>query len=128
MAKRVLLIGKEERTHSKKKIPLMPNPLPGNIIELVVIASTMNGLAITVYKLIKLWVEDRKAKKIIIKKGDIEVEIQGGMRTKEIKNAFKEFRLLAKVKNKKEVIVTIPENCDPSLSEDLLFKKIKLDE
>ena len=98
----------------------MPNPFPEDIYSLVAVAVTVPGLATMIYKTIKLWVDYQNAKKIKIKKGNMEVEIQGGMSEKEIKNILDAFRKAAKVKDKNDVKVTIPKNCDPELPEKLL--------
>jgi hypothetical protein len=118
--------GDEDEIDTKEKIPLLPNPFPpDDIYTLIGTVSSVGGLATVAYKLVKLWMDDRKARKITIKKGDIEIEIQGGMGAKEIKNILDTFRKLAKVKNKDEVEITIPKKCDPSLSEDLLKENRK---
>lgn len=110
----------DKRPSSREKIPLMPNPFPEDIYSLVAVAAAVPGLATMIYKTIKLWVDYQNAKKIKIKKGDIEVEIQGGISDKEIKNILDAFRKAAKVRDKNEVKVTIPKNCDPELPEKLL--------
>lgn len=108
---------------SRKKAPLMPNPFPEDIYSLIAAAVTIPGLAAVIYKWIKLWVDYQKAKKIKIKKGEIEIEIQGGMSEKEIKNVLDAFRKAARVKDKNEVKITIPESCDPELPKKLLMEE-----
>lgn len=113
----------DKRPGSRKKIPLMPNPFPNDIYSLITVSVTVPGLATMIYKTIKLWVDYQNAKKIKIKKGEIEVEIQGGMSEKEIKNILDAFRKAAKIKDKNEVKVIIPKNCDPELPKKLLSEK-----
>ncbi len=123
MAKKTTILGGNETARSRKKAPMLPNPFPpDDIYSLIGTASTIGGLATIVYKIIKLWIDDRKARKITIKKGEIEIEIQGGMNEKEIKKIIDNFRKIAKVNNKKDLEIIIPKNCDPSLSRELLLK------
>lgn len=114
----------EKTKGSRKRLPLMPNPFPpDDIYSLVTIGVTMNGLALTVYKFIKLWIDDRKARKIKIRKGEMELEITGGMTDKQIQRAINNFRKVAKITGENKVKVTIPKGCDPSISLDLLDNK-----
>ena len=113
---------------SKKRILLLPNPFPPkDIYELVAIGASMASLAPLLFKLIKLWMEDRKARKIVVKKGDTELEIHGGVSHKQIKSILVEFRRLAKIKDKNEVEVYIPKNCNPELPEDAVTKAREMD-
>ncbi len=106
----------------KLRIPVMPNPIPIDIYDLIQVGTTMSGLAVAIYKLIRLWIEDRKARKIIIRKGDQELEIHGGMTEKQIKQALSLFRKTAKVQLKKELDILIPDGCDPDIPMRLWFK------
>jgi len=45
-------------------------------------------LASLVFETIKLWLDVRKARKVRIKKGDFEIEIQAGMTAKEIEKTI----------------------------------------
>jgi len=82
----------------------MPNPFPPDSInDLIEICATVGWLSTTVYKLLKLWIEDRKARKIIIKKGDFEIEISGGMSAKAIEKHFERFRIESEIHDKKTV-------------------------
>lgn len=107
---------------SKKEFPvnntkpkILPNPWPPADIEtLVTLVGTTAGIATAAYRLVKLWVDDRGARRIKIKKGDAEIEIQGGMGVKEIDRAFGHFRKLTKGK-KGKIIVTLPRGADRSL-------------
>lgn len=105
-----------------RRIPVMPNPIPIDIYELIQVATTMSGLAVVIYKLIRLWIEDRKARKIIIRKGDQELEIHGGMTEKDIQRALSLFSETAKVQLKKEFEIIIPDECDPDIPMRLWFK------
>jgi hypothetical protein len=101
---------------SYKRLPRLPNPWPpSDIIALVKIACSTAGLAGIAYKLIKLWFDSRNAKKIRIKKGDYELEIQGSMSKTEIERRITQFRALTKGLDEDEIKVILPSSIDKSL-------------
>lgn len=107
------------------KIPKLPNPWPPEDIEtLITIAATTTGLASVAYKLIKLWVDDRGARGIKIKKGDVELELRGSS-TKEIEKVFSHFRKLTRGKQG-DVETTLPPNVDRSLPKQLKAENSKM--
>ncbi len=77
---------------ASRKIRVMPNPWPpDDIIRVITIACSAYGsmkLATLVFETIKLWLDARKARKVRIKKGDVEIEIQAGMSAKEIEKTI----------------------------------------
>lgn len=101
---------------SYKRLPRLPNPWPpSDIIALVKIACSTAGLAGVAYKLIKLWFDSRNAKKIRIKSGDYELEIQGSMSKTEIERRITQFRALTKGLDEDEIKVILPPSADKSL-------------
>lgn len=118
-------IGSELPHEKRKRVPLLPNPSPQDIFSLVAVVVSMPGLAFSLYRAIKLWIEYQNAKQIRIKKGEFEVEIKGGMSAKEIRATLSLFRKVAKIKEKREVEVSIPKNCDPDLSLELFRESRK---
>lgn len=71
----------------RRRIRVMPNPMPEDIVTLLTVACSAYGgakLATFIFETIKLWLDVRKARRVKIKKGDIEIEIQAGMTAKEI--------------------------------------------
>lgn len=75
-----------------RKIRVMPNPWPpDDIVRAITVACSAYGgmkLASLVFETIKLWLDVRKARKVRIKKGDFEIEIQAGMTAKEIEKTI----------------------------------------
>lgn len=101
---------------SYRRIRVMPNPWPPQDIEqLVRIAVLTAGLAPVAYKLIALWIDDRKARRIKIKHGEHEIEIQGGVSAKEIERAFSAFRKLIKEVDRDSLKITVPPKADRSI-------------
>jgi hypothetical protein len=72
-------------------IPKRNHLVADDIIQLVKIAFSAGGAIKVIVELIKAWVEDRKGRKIRLKKHDFELEIQGGMADKEIEERIKQF-------------------------------------
>jgi hypothetical protein len=110
----------EASSARRRRIPCLPNPWPpSDIVALVKIACSTAGLAGVAYKTIKLWFDSRNAKRIRIKKGDCELEIQGWMSKTEIKRHITHFRALTRKLDEDEIKVIIPSSVDRSLpSED----------
>jgi hypothetical protein len=77
---------------ANRRVRMMPNPWPPNdIIRAITVACSAYGgmkLASLVFETIKLWLDVRKARKVRIKKGDFEIEIQAGMTAKEIEKTI----------------------------------------
>jgi len=77
---------------ANRKVRRMPNPWPpDDIIRAITVACSAYGgmkLASLVFETIKLWLDVRKARKVRIKKGDFEIEIQAGMTAKEIEKTI----------------------------------------
>jgi hypothetical protein len=82
--------GKEGISQTKPQI------LKDKITEIVKIVLSAGGAIKIIVELIKSWVEDRKGRKIRLKKGDFELEIQGGMSQKEIEKRVKQFSKILK--------------------------------
>lgn len=101
---------------SYKRLPRLPNPWPpSDIIALVKVACSTAGLAGVAYKLIKLWFDSRNAKRIRIKSGDYELEIQGSMSKTEIERRITQFRALTKGLDEDDIKVILPQSIDKSL-------------
>lgn len=77
---------------ASRRIRVMPNPWPpDDIVRAITVACSAYGgmkLASLVFETIKLWLDARKARKVRIKKGDVEIEIQAGMSAKEIEKTI----------------------------------------
>ncbi len=97
---------------------LMPNPWPpDNIVRLIEIAVSTAGLAPSVYKLIGFWIDDRKARKIKVRVGDTEIELQGGVANwKNIERACITLRKLRGQNSDEGIDVLVPAKIDRSLS------------
>lgn len=108
---------------SRKYVYRMPNPWPpDNIERLLEIAVSTAGLAPVIYKLIALWIEDRKARRIKIKHGEYELELQGGISSREIQRGFNELRKLMKQTGKDDLKITLPPGVDPSIPLEIAIK------
>src|SRR5262249_32943329 len=68
--------------------PRAPNPWPPPEVTVLFICACLAPLAKPVLEAIKLWVDHNNGKKIKIKHGDTEIEIQGGMSEKKIISTF----------------------------------------
>lgn len=101
---------------SHKRPRVVPNPWPPDDIErLLTIAVTTSGLAHVVYKLIALWIEDRKARTIKIKQGEYELEIHGGMNGKDIERTFSQFRKMVEKTGDDDLKIILPPDVDRSV-------------
>lgn len=83
------------------KIPRMPNPWPpDDIVSLVRLVSDTAWLAAPlatpVYLLLKAWLDARASTKLKLRKGDVELELQGGWSERRLRKAFDSFRKLTK--------------------------------
>jgi hypothetical protein len=80
------------KSEGRRTVKMMPNPWPPDNIEtLLTIACSAYGgmkLAKIVYETIKLWVDLRKVRKVRVKKGGIEIEIEAGMTVREIEKTI----------------------------------------
>jgi len=101
----------------------IPNPWPSDIVRLIEVACHRAGLATIVYKTIKLWFDARNAKRIRIKNGDVEVEIQGGMSEREIEKRINQFRRLTEKLDEDDIKVILPPRVNRSLPSKQAGKK-----
>lgn len=89
-----------------RKLPIMPNPYPpDDILGLLKLAGSTAGLAAPVFLLIKAWLDARAKRVIKLRKGDVEIELQGGISKKELERAFSQFRKLTQKLNEEEIKV-----------------------
>lgn len=65
---------------------------PENITALVSLVSISLGLATTSIKALKLWIDDRKNRKIKLRHKEYEIEISGGISQKEISEKLRLFK------------------------------------
>jgi hypothetical protein len=97
----------------------MPNPWPPATIDrLLEIAIYTPGVALTVYKLISLWIKDRGAQKIkvVITENRVEIDIEGGMSATAIERVCTQARKLLKEAGSDDLQIIIPPNIDRSVS------------
>lgn len=106
------------------EIRRMPNPWPpSDIVSLLtLVCGTSGSFAIVVYKIIKLWIEHKAAQKIRIKKGDVEIEIQGGMSVKTIEKRINEFQKLTDDLDEEKVKIILPPGVKRDIPPDLINK------
>lgn len=95
--------------------PRVPNPWPPTDITTLLACACAYKTVSAVFELIKLWVDERKARKIKIKNGNVEIEIQGGMSARAIKKRFDEFRRLTKELSEDDTKIILPPGIDHTL-------------
>lgn len=88
------------------RYPIMPNPFPpDDILGLLKLAGSAATVAAPVFYLIKVWLDGRANRRIKIKKGDAEIELQGMISKRDLERAFSSFRRLAKTSEEEEIKV-----------------------
>jgi hypothetical protein len=92
-----------------------PNPWPPAEVTVLLICACLAPLAKPVLEGIKLWVDRNNGKKIKIKHGDTEIEIQGGISEKKIISTFSKFRRLVKDLREDNIKVIAPPGTDLTL-------------
>jgi hypothetical protein len=92
-----------------KKVPRMPNPLPDNIVSLLKLAGEATWLTIPlapyIYLLIKSWFEGRNSRRLKLRNGDFEIEVQGTWSERKIHKEFDRFRKMTKDLNENDIQV-----------------------
>jgi hypothetical protein len=83
------------------KIPRMPNPWPpDDIVSLIRLVSDTVWMAVPlatpVYLLLKAWLDARALTRLKLKKGDVELELQGSWSERRLRKTFDSFRRLTK--------------------------------
>jgi len=112
----LVLIPEESNTrNARSNRPRVPNPWPPLEVTALLICACLAPLAKPVLEGIKLWVDRNKGKKIKIKHGDTEIEIQGGMSEREISRTFSKFRQLAKDLREDNIKIITPPGTDLTL-------------
>jgi hypothetical protein len=102
---------------------LIPNPWPpDSIVRLIEHALTTPGLAFVVYKLIALWIEDRKARSVKVKCGEYEVELTGGVTGAQIRRAFTAIRNAMGGVEREDVKVVLPPRINRSVPVEMVRK------
>lgn len=71
------------------------------------IVSAAGGLKF-VLEMARLWIEARKDRRIKIKKGDVEMELQGSMSDRDIASKIEHFERLARKQVDNEIKILIP--------------------
>src|SRR6185369_11457724 len=91
------------------KVPRMPNPVPDNIISLLKLAGEATWLTIPlapyIYLLIKSWLEGRNSRKLKLRHGDFEIELQGTWSARKLHKEFDRFRKMTKDLNENDIQV-----------------------
>lgn len=91
------------------KVPRMPNPVPDNIISLLKLAGEATWLTIPlapyIYLLIKSWLEGRNSRKLKVRNGDFEIELQGTWSERKLHKEFDRFRKMTKDLNENDIQV-----------------------
>ena len=59
-------------------------------------------------EMVKLWIEDRKERRIKLKRGDIELELQGRMSSEEIRQKIELFRELTEDAKESNIKIIVP--------------------
>lgn len=120
----VMWVPPERRRSSRSgKIKRVRNPwTPDDIIILVKFVCTY-GAGRYLYRIIRLWMEDRKARKIEIKIGENELRIEGGISDKSLEKKFEQFRKLIKGVTYDEIKVAIPKGARRTIPARLTNKK-----
>ena len=77
------------------------------VVTTAAIVSAAGGLKF-VLEMARLWIEARKDRRIKIKKGDVEIELQGTMSDKDITAKIELFERLARKETDKEIKILIP--------------------
>jgi hypothetical protein len=98
------------RVRDWDKIPRMPNPWPpDDIVSLVRLVSETAWLAAPlatpVYLLLKAWLDARASTRLKLRRGDVELELQGGWSERRLRRAFDSFRKLTKGLDEDETAV-----------------------
>jgi hypothetical protein len=87
-----------------KRYPVLPNPWPPkDFVTILFLAITVPRIANVAYDLIKAWLDARNARRIRIKIGDEEIEIQGVVSERELKKKIVAFRKLRTDVRKDEI-------------------------
>ena len=113
--------GDEYKSGERSKLKYMPNPWPPSTIEILLICACTRAAAPPVIELIKAWIEERKARKIRIKNGEFEIEIQGGVSLRALRKTFDEFRSLTKTLKEDDIKIILP----PGIDRTLPTKRVK---
>jgi hypothetical protein len=112
---------------ANRRIRMMPNPWPPeDIIRAITIAcSAYGGMKLTslVFETIKLWLDVRKARKVRIKKGDFEIEIQAGMTAKEIEKTIDLLLRKTRELEDEEPEIILPRDVDKSIPKTTTHRK-----
>jgi hypothetical protein len=110
-----LVTSDSRKSKVRDEQPRAANPWqPSDIMQLLTIACVYPA-GKAVFELIKVWIDDRKARKIRIKNGDIEIEIQGGITTRDLKKKLDEFRRLTKELSEDDIKIILPSGIDRAL-------------
>lgn len=118
------LISEESNTrNARSNLPRVPNPWPPLEVTVLLICACLAPLAKPVLEAIKLWIDRNKGKKIKIKHGDTEIEIQGGMSEREISRTFSKFRQLTKDLREDNIKIIAPPGTDLTLPTELDDKR-----
>jgi hypothetical protein len=106
----------------RRRVPCLPNPFPADIQSLIETAILVSGLAPLAFKVIALWVEDRKARKVrvVIGEHEIRIETEGRTSWKEIERICKQARKLTKRKGANDLKVILPRGVDPSIPVEMV--------
>jgi hypothetical protein len=90
-----------------KEVVDIVDSLAPTIAAVTAILSTAGGMKMLL-EMVKLWVESRKERRIKLKTGDIELELQGSMSQKEIQSKIQLFRELTKDAKESDVKIIVP--------------------
>jgi biopolymer transport protein ExbD len=93
------LLNIDKPSDKEKSIRRVEQEVPHNISDLLKVALPTAGAAKLVIELIRSWVKDREGRKIKIKSGDYELEIEGGVSNKQIEDRLSQFKEHSKDKD-----------------------------
>lgn len=80
----------------------------GEFVTVVTAMLSAAGGMKMILEMVKLWVEERKERRIKLKRGDIELELQGSMSQKEIQQKVELFRELIKDAKESDIEIIVP--------------------
>lgn len=116
--------GIKEVSDNHKGPPVVPNPWPpSDIITLLTFAFVVGRAARPAIELITAWLDYRKVQKTIIRNGDVEIEIHGGVSEKKLEKYINQYQRLSKDLNPDDVEIILPSRTNRKIPLALTYKE-----